>query len=76
MELPTKEDLRRRLRENLRRLREEAGYSQEQVARFLNVNRATYTYYETGKTTPSVDDVYLLSRLYGRTMEDLLAETP
>lgn len=34
------------------------------------MNRATYTYYETGKTTPSVVDLYVLARLYNKQMED------
>ena len=34
--------------------------------------RPTYTYYETGHTTPGIADLYLLSQLYGRAMEDFL----
>ena len=40
------------------------------IARLLGVTRPTYTYYETGKTTPSVTDLYQLSRLYHRAMEE------
>ena len=29
--------------------------TQQQVADALNINRTTYTYYETGKTEPSID---------------------
>ena len=54
----------------LRRLRISCGLTQQAVADALHVNRATYTYYETGKTTPSVEDLYLLSQLYGRAMEE------
>ena len=64
------EKLRKALRENLRRFRTEAGYSQGDVARLLGMNRATYTYYETGKTTPSVVDLYHLSQLYRRCLEE------
>ena len=63
----SKEELRRRLRENLRKFRGEDGYSQEEVAQLLGVSRPTYTYYETG-----IEDLYLLSQLYGRAMEDFL----
>ena len=45
--------LREALRQNLKKFRKEAHFSQEQIAQQLGVNRATYTYYETGKTTPS-----------------------
>ncbi len=64
------EKLRKALRENLRKFRTEADYSQEEIARLLGVTRPTYTYYETGKTTPSVTDLYQLSRLYHRAMEE------
>ena len=64
-----KEEIRRTLRENLREFRVQSGRSQEEVAKVLGVTRPTYTYYETGKTTPSVEDLYLLSQLYGRAME-------
>ena len=64
------EKLRKALRENLRKFRTEADYSQEEIARLLGVTRLTYTYYETGKTTPSVTDLYQLSRLYHRAMEE------
>lgn len=67
-----KEELRRRLRENLRKFRGEERYSQEEVAQLLGVSRPTYTYYETGHTTPGIADLYLLSQLYGRAMEDFL----
>ena len=32
----------------LRELRQRAGFSQREVASILNMNRSTYTYYETG----------------------------
>lgn len=68
------EKLRKALRENLRRFRTEAGYSQGDVARLLGMNRATYTYYETGKTPPSVVDLYHLSQLYRRCLEEFFRE--
>ena len=64
------EMLREALRQNLKKFRKEAHFSQEQIAQQLGVNLAIYTYYETGKTTPSVEDLYLLSQLYGRAMEE------
>ena len=41
------------LRGNLRYYRTQAGYSQRQVAEYLGLCRSAYTYYETGKSTPS-----------------------
>lgn len=67
------EKLRGNLRENLRRFRVKKGCSQEEIARLLGVNRATYTYYETGKTTPSVVDLYWLARFYSCSIEAFFA---
>ena len=68
------EMLREALRQNLKKFRKEAHFSQEQIAQQLGVNRATYTYYETGKTTPSVVDLYHLSQLYRRCLEEFFRE--
>ena len=38
------------LNERLRSLRLSMGLTQMQVAEALNIDRSTYTYYETGKT--------------------------
>ena len=40
----------------------------------LNLERSTYAYYETGKTTPSLETLAKLSALYGCNIEDLLIE--
>lgn len=64
------EELREALQKNLQKFRTAAGFSQEELSQLLGMNRATYTYYETGKTTPSVVDLYVLARLYNKRMED------
>ena len=46
--------------------------TENELCALLGVSRPTYTYYETGHTTPSIEDLYLLSQLYGRAMEDFL----
>lgn len=51
--------------ETLRKLRLAAGYSQQNVADVLNVNRSTYTYYETGKTMPDIVSLYKIARMFG-----------
>lgn len=37
--------------------------TQQQVADALNINRTTYTYYETGKTEPSIDTLHKLIKI-------------
>ncbi|MCL2507607.1 MAG: helix-turn-helix domain-containing protein [Oscillospiraceae bacterium] len=53
------------LAETLRKLREESGYTQQNVADFLGIDRSTYTYYETGNTRPKVSTLTKLSHMYG-----------
>ena len=64
------EALRLNLRENLRRYRDRAGLSQRQVAGELGLSRSAYTYYETGKTTPSAVDLFTLAQLYRVPVEE------
>ena len=49
----------------LRRLRVCCGLTQQAVADALHVNRATYTYYETGTTTPSVERLGKIAEVFG-----------
>lgn len=50
------------------------GYSQKAVADALDIERSTYSYYESGKTQPSLRNTLILARLYGVTMEMLVSE--
>ena len=50
--------------DNLRQLRLKKGYTQEQVALALGINRTTYTKYETGVTQPSLEQLKKLSDLF------------
>ena len=56
----------------LRIYREAALLTQLQVADSLHINRTTYTYYEVGKTEPSIDTLAKLIKLFNITYEDLL----
>ena len=38
----------------IRELREKYGYTQKKMSELLGIERSTYTYYETGKTEPSL----------------------
>ena len=42
------------LGENLRFIRGNLDLTQKDLARILFIDRSTYTYYETGKTLPSI----------------------
>ena len=60
------------LNEKLRSLREKCGFTQEQVAKVLNVDRSSYTYYETGKTEPSIASLVKLANMFKVSVNDLL----
>lgn len=62
-----------KLNDKMRTLRADAGFTQQKVADFLNIDRSTYAYYETGTTKPSIANLQKLSKLYGVSVNDILS---
>lgn len=60
------------LNDKLRAMRRTVGLTQQQVAKSLNIDRSTYTYYETGKTAPDIRTIMKLLRIFNVTYEELL----
>ena len=58
--------------ERLKNLRKKAGYTQEEVADLLNVDRRTISNIELGSRGCSVDMFLRFSELYGVTLDYLL----
>jgi transcriptional regulator with XRE-family HTH domain len=58
----------------LRRLREDAGMSGEQVASALNVSQQLISGQENGRKRLSIAQLLKLAALYGRTLAQLVAE--
>jgi putative transcriptional regulator len=56
---------------DVRRLRLEAGLSQEQLARALAVSRQTINSIETGRYTPSLPLAMALARFFDRAVEEI-----
>ena len=52
--------MKRNFAENLQRLRMEKGYTQQQLAKLVSVDRSSITRWETGSRVP---DLILLARL-------------
>lgn len=52
------------LQKMLRNARMTCGFSQNQVADILHMDRSTYTYYESGKTTPDISTLRRLALLF------------
>ena len=62
------------INERLRELRLKSGYTQYQIAKILNIDRSTYSYYEIGKTTPDVTSLMTLSKIFNIQINEMLAD--
>lgn len=58
--------------EHLKNIRVASGYTQQNVADLLGIDRSTYAYYELGKTEPSIRNLKRLSALYKIPMDKFL----
>ena len=60
---------------NLRRLRLEKGYSVKELQEYLGLSCPQGVYqWQAGRSLPSVDNLYAVSRLWGVSMNEILAE--
>ena len=60
------------LAENLRTLRTNARMNQQTIADMLNIERSTYSYYETGRTNPTYETLINIAKIYNISVDDLL----
>ena len=58
----------------VRRLREERGLSQGQLAEVLQVSRQTVNAIETGRYLPSLPLAFAIARFFGRAIEEIFHE--
>ncbi|GIO33710.1 MULTISPECIES: helix-turn-helix domain-containing protein [Paenibacillus] len=63
------------LSERIKELRNKRGYTQDQLAEMLNMKRANFSSYETGRTIPPSDTLGELANLLNTTTEYLLGHT-
>lgn len=56
----------------LQELRKAKGYSQKEVASYIQVKPATFNTYETGRTEPPIEVLVRLSYLYQTPIDDLV----
>lgn len=61
--------------ENIRSLRIDNGYTQQQIADYLNVKQNTYSQYEVGTLNYSVDTLMKLADFYHVSVDYLLGRT-
>ena len=62
------------INERIKNYRNQLHLSQEYVANFLGINRATYTQMENGNRKITAEDISKLSDLFGVTADALLNE--
>lgn len=58
--------------ENLKKLRIDNGYTQQDVAEFLKIDRSNYSKYERGKLEPNLEMVVSLAKFYDVSVDYLL----
>ena len=61
-----------KIADKLRHYREACVLSQKQVADALNIERSTYTKYETGDTEPNLNTIVRLAAIYNVSPTELL----
>lgn len=61
--------------ENIRNLRIDGGYTQAQIAEYLNVKQNTYSQYEIGTLNYPIDVLIKLADFYGVSVDYLLGRT-
>lgn len=50
--------------DRLKQLRKQSGLTQKEMANKLNIQRVTYSHYETGRSQPSIDTLIILSSIF------------
>lgn len=61
--------------EKLKFYRTENGYSQENLAAELSMDRSAYIYYELDRTLPNLRALLGMSKLYGVTLDEMISGT-
>lgn len=62
------------LAEKLKKARENAGFSQMDIAEKLNISRQAISKWENGWTSPDIDNLIILSDLYHISLDELLKD--
>lgn len=58
----------------LRRIRLEAGFTQQNIAQVLEIDRSTYVYYELGRVAPDFVTLNRLAKIYNVPLETFLPD--
>lgn len=60
--------------EKLLELRKQKGWSQEELGEKINVSRQTISKYEVGQSTPEMDKLIEISKIFGITIDELVGK--
>lgn len=55
--------------ERIRALREDADYTQQNIADILHIGQRTYSDYESGKTRIPIDSILILAKFYNVSLD-------
>lgn len=67
-------DIKKTLGKNVRRLRTEAGMSQDELAVRMGVDQAYVSHLEAGKKNSTIDTIWLAAQALGATPAELIQE--
>ena len=56
----------------IRRLREERGFSQQELAQALGVTQGAVSHWENGLRKPDIDDIVKIAQLFSCKVDDLI----
>lgn len=61
--------------ERIKNLRQACGFSQQQIANALGIERSTYAYLENGKTHLYFDDAIRIAQIFGVSLDALAGKS-
>lgn len=61
--------------DKLSKYRKEQGFTQQEVADKIGINRGSYSNWENGKREPTLENVVKLAKLFKTTTDELLGQT-
>lgn len=64
-------DVAKIIGKRLAALREESGFTQEEIQKLTGINRTTYSKNESGKAAPSLANLHTFARMYGVSLDYL-----
>ena len=66
------QEMRNVFASNLKSIRQEAGFTQEQIAKQSHIARSTYIAYEQGYTIPDAITLKLIAEAFNVSIDDIL----